>query len=108
MCVFLVLDCATRPRLRHGRDVEEQATIQVPCAHLCDIGRPFLFLSLSPVLGRACRGDRLCLNKAASDEIIWHCKPRAEQTVSASPTDPCTWVIKICRCSIRGTTRGVA
>ncbi|CAE7701070.1 osm1, partial [Symbiodinium sp. CCMP2456] len=23
---------------------------------------------------------RLCLNKAASDEIIWHCKPRAEPT----------------------------
>ena len=25
---------------------------------------------------------RLCLNKAASDEIIWHCKPRAEQATS--------------------------
>ena len=31
---------------------------------------------------------RLCLNKAASDEIIWHCKSRAEQTVSTVPTDP--------------------
>ena len=68
-------------------------------ARLCEIGRLHLFLirplsfSCPCFLTGECSRTaflwgRLCLNKAASDEIIWHCKPRTEQTVSTAPTDP--------------------
>ena len=48
------------------------------CATSVALSSSSLFL-----LSLAFSWDRLCLNKAASDEIIWHCKPRAEQTVPA-------------------------
>ena len=63
--VFFVFLCKKRPRLRHGRDVEEQATIQVPCSPLAR-NRPltrlpypsslfFLSLLANPLNAHACR-----------------------------------------------------
>ena len=51
------------------------------------------------VVGEGCFAGcllRLCLNKAASDEIIWHCKP-GTQTMSSLEDE---WPVL----TIRGTT----
>ena len=56
--------------------MEEQAALQALTLYLVYIVASSCLLNLLACVFSC----RLCLNKAASDEIIWHCKPYPEHS----------------------------